>query len=299
MVSKKQIESTLNKIINNNSHKNIIIKTHYTVNEMHIILGGYSKREKETLLQYTYEDFNINEYHNLLENGSEDEIFNYEREILDKFKDRRRNNILTYLNNFNENDFGMDDDVGYPNDERGDLEYQQEQYQEKQGYTDELKDAVEGWTGGWFEEMNQYILTGDKELGWGERFDNIIKNRANTLQEYIQESKGLTVNTLLFRGGHWDEGTKVGDVKTIPLFNSTSYSRDSAEDIGIEQSDNPESKYMINVYAPKGTKGCMINAPSLSKNFPEHEYLLGKGQKYIVLDVDDDSHTASILLIND
>ena len=56
---------------------------------------------------------------------------------------------------------------------------------------------------------------------------------------------------------------------------------------------------MIKIYAPDGTKGMCINTDDLAYEYPEHEFLLGPNQKYIVLAVDDEAKTASIKLIND
>ena len=268
---------------------------------MHTLLDSWSQKEKDTLIKYGVDntETGMEFYHNLLKSGVEEDIFDYERQIFDNLTKKRRNNILEYLTSFDDGEYAMDDDVGYPNDERGESEYWQQQTQEKQGYSDDMIDAIKRfWTNGFYEDIQNYIRNKTVYENYPDSIQEGIKHSANTLLDYIENSVGLDESTVLFRGGHWDIGTQVGDVKSIPLLNSTSYSKDTANALGLESEDNP-NRYMITVYAPKGTKGCMVNAPSLSHTFPEHEYLLNKGQKYIVLDVNDNDKTASILLINE
>ena len=295
MVSKQIIEEIIN--------KSIALKC-MTVGEMHSLLDGWSQEEKDTLVKFGIgnDSDEVTKYHNLLENGDEDSIFKYERQIFDNLTKKQRENILEHLVGFDENMFTVDDDVGYPSDNRGDTEYFQEQKQEQQGYSDGFREAIrDSWTGGWYDELQDYILHKNLPTDWRSAHNSDIKYHSQVIMDYIKNSIGLQTDAVIFRGGHWDIGTRVGDMGETPTLTSTSFSHESAIEIGINQSteEQIDRRYDITVYAPKGTKGAMVNAPSLSSNFPEHEYLLNKGQKYIVLDVNDDAKTASILLIND
>ena len=293
MVSREIINKVITEVLK--------LKTHYTISEMHSILDGYTQEEKNTLLKYTtgWDELLEGYYERVLLRGDKEEIFQFESRILNQFKDRRRKNILTYLSDFNKMKYGHDDDEPYPSSNRGPLEREQEEIQESHGYTEEMVDAIKTyWTGGFYEEIQDYIR--ENKIPWEgiPSVSNNIMNAAKTIRKYIQDSDGLEYNTILYRGGHWDIGSKIGDVKSTPLLNSTSYHKSVAQELGIDMEEDKPNRYMITVYAPKGTKGCMVNAKNL-RPIPEHEYLLDKGQKYIVLDVDDNHKTASILLINE
>lgn len=282
-----------------------VVKCHTTIKEMHLLLDQWDLETKHMLLRYAmgidyFDNDGIYEYAIVLRNGTEEEIFQFERQIFDKITKKRRDNLFKYCEDFNTEDYKEDYDVGYPSNRRGDVEHQQEQIQEQRGYPDNVKEAVNVyWTNGFFSEIQDYVEDGtfNKE-NVPEPYKQGIKNSADAISGYIDESEGLEYDTVLYRGGHWDKNTKVGDVKSTPVLNSTSFSERTAYTVGITD-QGKEDGYLIKVYAPKGTKGLMVNAPSLAHDFPEHEYLLGKGQKYIVLDVDDVNKTATVKLIND
>lgn len=277
-------------------------KCHTSIAEMHQLLDNWTEQEKRILLKYSGIDFDEGHYDDLLLLGSDEEIFEYERQIFDTFKGKtRRDNLLEYCTDFNEKEYREDEDVGYPSTDRGELEYNQEQIQEKQGYDDKIITAIrEDWTGGYYNKIQDYLLGNStkKELieNYGDETGNRIVSSADEIMKYIDGSQGLAEDTVLYRGGYWEEGVKVGTVGEIPCLNSTSFSKQTAREVGIMGSSE---KYMLTVYSPKGTKGCMVNAPSLRNEFGGHEYLLNKGQKYIVLAVDDVEKTATIKLINE
>ena len=279
-------------------------KCHTTIKEMHQLLDKMDLQTKHMLLRYAlgmdyFDNDGIYEYAIVLRNGTPEEIFDYERQIFDNITKKRRENLLEHCEDFNTSDYKEDYDVGYPSNRRGDIEQQQEQIQEQRGYPEGLKEAVNlYWTNGFFAEMQDVAEDGEfDKYPVPQAYEQDIKDSVNTMQDYIDNSEGLEYDTVLYRGGHWDEGTKVGDVKTTPVMNSASFSERTAYTVGIADQGKMDG-YLIKIYAPKGTKGLMVNAPSLASDFPEHEYLLGKGQKYIVLDVDDAERTATIKLID-
>lgn len=289
----------------NKALEDAIVKCRPTIAEQHNILDSMSSKEKDTLLYYA--GIHNKEYSTILGSGDEDEIFNYERQIFKIFNKTQRKNILNNLVDFNEADYQRDKEVGYPNDKRGKLERRQEKLQEAQGMDDKkYKDAFGMWTGGYYEEIQKYVQYGT--IPSSAFYDGYeVKTAGDNIREFIQGSVGLDVNTLLFRGGFWEVGMKVGDIGTIPCLNSLTYSKDTAYDLGIETDAeydpkvgdfvNPPDKYLMDVYCDEGTKGAMVNAPSLSHKFPEHEYLIDKGMRYIVLAVDDEHKTAKIKLL--
>ena len=288
-----------------------IIKCGPTLAEIHGLLSNMSNEEINTLMKYAVDEDTRIEYDTMKDNG--EDVFDYEKRIFKNLNKTQRTNILENLMGFDEQNYPRDKEVGYPNDEREDMELAQEELQEAQGYTDEVKWAFTQWTNGNYDKIQEYVRYGTyPSSAFYDGYD--IKKAGDIIRDYIQNSVGLGENTLMFRGGHWDIGMKVGEIGEIPCLNSLSYSRDSAFEIGIATEMDfeevtlpngdvtieeiyPENRYMIEVYVDEGYKGAMVNAPSLAHRFPEHEYLVDKGSRYIVLGVDDENKTAKIKLL--
>lgn len=275
------------------------LKCTITVKEMHSLLDKWTPKQKRMLLRWGLglKTQTNEEYDNVLEKGDEDEIFDYERQIFDVLNKTQRNNLLQYCTDFDDYSYNQDIDDVYPNDFKNDIELAQDDLQEDIGYSYEIIDAItSGWCGGGFDIINKYIM--NKGTSKESNVPSHYKEYGDNIMEYIENSEGLIKDTVLFRSGHWDIGSKVGDVKEIPCLNSLTYWKSCADYMGQQSQKNlGKNPYNITVYAPKGTKGINCNAPSLSE-YPEHEYLINKGQKYIVLNVDDNNKTASILLID-
>ena len=282
-----------------------VSKCSITIREMHSLLEKWSSVEKETLLYYGLDNFDeeeLDKYHFLLQEGSDDEIFDYEKQVFDNLTKTQRENLLTYCTDFQEKDYKEDFQLNYPTSYCGEMETAQIKLQEEKGYPKGFEEVMDlYWGGGFYQEIQDYILKGKmppKSFPKSVR-DNVI-NSAKSIMDYIDSSEGLMEDVILWRGGHWDENLKVGQVKELPCLNSTSYQKDAAETVGIK--DEPlKDNYLIKIYAPKGTKGCCADTDSLIIDCPEHEYLLNKNQKYIVLGVDKSTKpkTATIKLIND
>ena len=167
--------------------------------------------------------------------------------------------------------------------------------QEDQGYSEDFIEAIQGyWVNGWYEEMQQYLLNKNSLNNIRPDVREEIKQYTETMINYLNnESIGIEYNTVLYRGGRWDTNLKVGDVKETGLMFPTTYSKDYAEECRDD-----DSKYLIKIYAPYGTKGIMVDSPSLADElYDEYEFLMNKNQKYIVLDVNDDDKTATIQMI--
>lgn len=277
-------------------------KTHFTNAEKKELLNRLSVDEKKLLLRCAtgFETFNEEEYDYGLKYGTDDELFNYERPIFDNLGQRQRKKLLENCKGFNPNDYVEDNKMNYPTLFKGDVETNQSIMQDDNGYPEGVKSSIlKYWTGGQFDKIQQTFLDGNMDnvhdLGDAMGFET----QSFIMKDYIENvSPHLQSNTVLWRGGHWDNDLKVGDVMTTPAFNSTSFSADCANEVGIK-SQHKENAYMIKIYAPDGTKGMCINTDDLAYEYPEHEFLLGPNQKYIVLAVDDEAKTASIKLIND
>lgn len=278
-------------------------KTHFTNEQKQEILNNLSIEEKKLLLRCAtgFETFDEAEYDYGLENGTQEELFEYERPIFDNLGQRQRKRLLENCKNFNPNDYVDDNKMNYPTLFKGDIETNQSIMQDDQGYPEGVQGTIRKyWTGGHFDKIQQTFLDGSmdnvNDLGDATGFET----QAFIMKDYIENvSPPLQADTVLWRGGHWDTDWKIGDVVTTPVFNSTSFSADCANEIGIVSQSNKKNPYMIKIYAPEGTKGMCVNTDDLSYLYPEHEFLLGPNQKYIVLGVDDENRTASIKLINE
>ena len=287
-------------------------KTHLTNAEKKAYIKKLTDDQKKMLIHMAmgFEDvsvraWTINDYENLLGTGSDEELWEYEKAIFDNITKGRIDNLLENCSDFNFKDYVEDTDYGYPSIEkgqmkRGELETKQADIQDNEGYPEGLFSSVKVyWVGGQFDKIQKAYLDGkmDHVEDIGDTMG--IETPAFVMKDYIDNySPGLESDSILWRGGHWDVGAKVGDILTAPVFNSTSYSKTSAISLGMRSSKG-DSPYLIKVYAPEGTKGLCVNSPNLAWEYPEHEYLLGPNQKYIVLDVDDENRTASIKLINE
>lgn len=93
----------------------------------------------------------------------------------------------------------------------------------------------------------------------------------------------LTENTLLWRGGQFDNELSVGDTIQDKGFVSTSFDETVARDFATEQ-DNGEYSYVFKINAPQGTKGLFIGDD-------EAEWLLDRNSEFSVSsigEIDDD-----------
>lgn len=123
-----------------------------------------------------------------------------------------------------------------------------------------------------------------------------IPEEADIMEKMIDKSPPLQENTILWRFGHWDVGLKAGDTGKWNSFTSTSFNSYVAKKrIKTMQFSPSEDRYQIKIYTPQGTKGIVPCENTNCEDF-QSEFLLQKGQKYIVLNVDDDNRTAEILL---
>lgn len=186
---------------------------------------------------------------------------------------------------------------GNDEDFKKDLEKQIE-YENKKGFTEEQKDAVAEWGDDGYEDINGKIYNTEefrdkKKNGFmGDGYLKWIDDNIEALVGAIEDGPNISVDRILYRGGHWDDRVKVGDVVTQDGFTSLTYNEEGAEDF-IEVSDSP--RYFIEFYVPSDTKGVWVGEPF--DNMDESEYLTPPGTRYYVFDVDKDSETAKVVVL--
>jgi len=187
-----------------------------------------------------------------------------------------------FIENFNKDDY-IDDEDSYEI---------QNDHQMKHEYTQKQINSLDDWGGGGYENINGKIYQTEtykrgKKLG----LINIeeIKSQIKEIKQAIEDSPRLSMNAVCHRYGHWDKGTKVGDVIVQKGFASTSFSESVAEDF----EDN--KRYNITYYIPTGNKGVLLNEQFDS--LPEQEWLTGPGTRQYVLNVDDDEQEVTVLIL--
>ena len=238
--------------------------------------------------------------------GLGEAIYNIESKIFTKKKNE--------LSDFNSDNF-KGDNMPYNSKENGSTEQKQIEYQD-----DKLKDI--DWDfygdgcnfyGDKYYDINKTLLEGDgywnglkKEMGYSQnRIDELKDNTRqviNHLNYLMDNSGGLQEDTVLYRGGAFPHDLVPGMKGKFETFSSTSYNREKAEGYVVEGKES-----LIKIYAPKGTRGLNGNGHMYGVNDDkhhigigvEHEFTLGAGQEYIVVDRNNktDPPVVEILLI--
>lgn len=158
----------------------------------------------------------------------------------------------------------------------------------------------------WLERQLKNALLYDREnyMNNYEKIMRDIEARGRQLEKFcdiansvIDKTTPIDKDIIIYRGGHFNPYAQVGDVMTFGSLTSTSFSYGTAENFYLAEKD---TRYMITIYAPKGTRGWAVNDyRTKSGDGGENEFLLKSTQKYVVVDVDHENHTAEIWLLNE
>ncbi len=196
---------------------------------------------------------------------------------------------------------------------RGELEKSQIRSQQEnvtvdtsmEGYTDEYGHYYERYIDQRLMAMDDYF-NGDVQginywlshKGYINKLEKEQQKDIKDIDSLMSESEGLTQDTMLYRGGYWDIHLKPGDhSKGFKGYQSTTFQKETAgtyvEWANEEKGDN---NMLIQILAPKGTKGIVGNDDRFNNGEWEHEYVLPRNTGYTVVDVDYDNMVATILL---
>ena len=117
------------------------------------------------------------------------------------------------------------------------------------------------------------------------------------MDKLMDGTDGLTEDTMLYRGGYWDIHLNVGDhSKGFNGYQSTSFRKEVGERYVDNYSDKDTADMLIQILAPKGTKGIVSNDPNFNTVWDAHEFVLARNTGFTVLDIDYDNMVATIVL---
>lgn len=177
----------------------------------------------------------------------------------------------------------------------GALEMRQNNQQEKVDYTPYEFGSCNNYSVNDFKLVNGQIYDTDYYKGRKKdspSIDDFINDRKEHLDSAIEKSPPLTQDTTFYRYGFFPKGMKIGDTGKFKGYTSTTYQEETAEKFKEGYYGGEQDRYKIVIRAPKGTKGVLLNQQF--EAITEHEFLLGRNQKYIILNVNDETHEVEI-----
>ncbi len=162
-------------------------------------------------------------------------------------------------------------------------------------------DAVDFMGGVYINEKGEAVLAIlDETLdnGRGGWADATVPQEIELLDSAIEKSPRVAENSIVYRFGELPTGIKEGEHGVFKGFTSTSYNEWVAFDDIAEGGmwiDNRADRYKMRIFTPSGTKGVVLNRHTGCMDW-QSELLLGRNQKYVVLNINNDDMTADILL---
>ena len=171
----------------------------------------------------------------------------------------------------------------------------QVQLQKQVKYTKSQKEAVHEY--GFEAHLDvASILFQEPSIKTGLRTDAQIRGLIDEIARTIEDSPRLTEDVTIFRGGEVPNAheLKVGDVFEVEGFQSYSLN----QDVAIDFLDEYPDRYLIKTHAPKGSKGVHID-DDIFQGLAEDEWLLQKGQKHKVIDINTETQELTTILVND
>lgn len=130
-----------------------------------------------------------------------------------------------------------------------------------------------------------------------------MKQYSETLHDICDKSPTLAQNTVLYRWGRLPLGTNgeiigEGGHGRFKGFIGACFGEEHLDGIldQLTQWGNSNTRYKLKIYAPEGTKGVTMTHECGAENPYQNEFLLDKGQRFIILSRNDKTKEASILL---
>lgn len=270
--------------------------------------GYWDKYEDSDELIKMHED-TIKEYEQKLKDIDE-EFFQYGRRLIEGYETE----LPLDLNEYQGRGGQRDEQIGlWERDDYGDLDYSYE-ITHNMGHTEETtidnqQNSIQLDDSAWeyrdddtvplndprVESMNNYFA-GDlsninyeiSHKGYLDKINETARKDVKNIDSLMEESEGLPYDTLLFRGGHYDIHTRVGETISFKGYTSTTFQSEVAKYYGGDSvEDRKYSGDMLYlIHAHKGTKGIAGNDERFENGFLEHEYVLPRNIPMKVLRID-------------
>lgn len=182
------------------------------------------------------------------------------------------------------------------------LERKQIQLQESIHYNNDEVGYVGNYSRQWYKPLNGRIyntpeyqeMLAEKTLAGADKsFHEYLNNIEKNLDSAIAKSPTLQNKTVLYREGYFDINLSKGEIGEWKAYTSTSFQKSGTS--GFVD----ENTYSIKILANEKTKGLAIRGIGKGNcGFAEeHEFLLGRNQKYQVLDINYNTKEVTILLL--
>lgn len=226
----------------------------------------------------------------------EDLLFEYDKRIYRGYDlDKNVGNVPDVdVNSFAvENNHDAYDDTIYP--------LEQSQINAQQELTQYQQECLMAYFGNDYKDINGELMNNSywRDYDDGEKRFLEVHNKSlrDGMDSSIRDSPGLLQDTMLFHGTGDSQivniHNRIGDKINFKPYISTSYN----EEVG--ESYKGDSGFLVKFLTPKGTKGICANDTrygELSEFQREHEYLLGRGNKGTIVDIDYDNREFFVLL---
>ena len=173
--------------------------------------------------------------------------------------------------------------------------HQDEEQKMMSDYTLEEFGSLNNYACREYKEINGYFYNTDYYKNRKQDNPNIddwIEMRVKNIDSAIEKSPPLIHDATFFRYGYFPTGMKVGETGKFEGYTSMTFQEKTAERFRKGYENNEEGRYKINIKAPKGTKGVLLN--DTFEGVKEHEFLLQRNQRYMVLDVNDETREVTI-----
>jgi len=144
------------------------------------------------------------------------------------------------------------------------------------------KDTLDKYTTGLHEEINPFLYgtvkypPAEQARYWGD-----ISHIDTAMGKF-----GLKHGIMVYSGteAKWYSDWKIGDAKPINAYLSTAVTKQIPDKHCSDVKDAGEEPLMMEIYVPKSAKGIYIGANTANRGGNEYEFLLGRGQKYKVIE---------------
>ncbi len=225
-----------------------------------------------------------------------EKLFQYEKRLLNGYEPRQPQVI-----EYDESKYVVDDEELHYSSDKGIVEKRQIESQEKITFSDSEIEGLQSYYG------NECVV--NSKLWDGEEWNGLsdeervalkpkISKTSRNISKAINKTEGLLQDTTVWHSGKFDVTKIVGDKVHFKGFTSCSFREEVAEGFNKGGEVTDSLIYNYKILLPKGTKGICANDThqgELTNYHQEHEYLLDKGFKGDIVDIDYEKQVVTIM----